>query len=89
MSPDGQTIAFSRADPNTGEDIWTVRLDGDRTPHPLVRTPFNESIPRIAPDGRRLAFQSDESQRFEVYVQAFPGPSAKRQVSVNGGAVPM
>ena len=89
MSPDGKTIAFTRLDPGTGDDIWTLRLDGDRTPHPLLRTPFNESLPRIAPDGRRIAFQSDESERFEVYVAPFPGPGAKRQVSVNGGGRPM
>ena len=89
MTPDGKTIAFSRIDPNTGADIWTVQLDADRTPHPLVRTPFNEENPQIAPDGRRLAFQSDETQRYEVYVEPFPGPGAKRRVSVNGGTVPM
>src|SRR5262249_9608732 len=53
MSPDGKTIAFVRIDPTTGDDIWTLRLDVDRTPQPLVRTPFNESSPRIAPDGQR------------------------------------
>jgi dipeptidyl aminopeptidase/acylaminoacyl peptidase len=89
ISPDGTTVAFARLDPKTGQDIWMMRLDGDRAPRPIVQTPFGEQRPQIAPDGRHMAYQSNESGQYEVYVQPFPGPGAKRPISVNGGVSPM
>lgn len=87
-SPDGQTIAFIQVDPVTGWDIWTLTLR-DRKVGPLVKTRYNETAPRISPDGRWLAFASDESGRSEVYVQPFPGPGGKWQVSTEGGREPV
>jgi Tol biopolymer transport system component len=87
-SPDGRTLAFDEEDPITGFDIWTVPLDGDRKPRPFLKTPYNEFRPRFSPDGRWLAYQSNETGRTEVYVRPFPGPGAKTKVSTNGGGGP-
>jgi serine/threonine protein kinase/Tol biopolymer transport system component len=87
-SPDGQLLAFLEVNPTTGLDIWVLRLS-DRKAQPFLRTPFNESAPRFSPDGRWLAYISDESGRFEIYVQPYPGPGGKWQISTEGGTEPM
>ena len=87
-SPDGRTLAFDELDPISGFDIWTVSLDGDRKPRPFLKTPYNEFRPRFSPDGRWLAYHSNESGRTEVYVRPFPGPGAKTKVSIDGGGGP-
>jgi Tol biopolymer transport system component len=86
-SPDGQLLAFVEVNPNTGWDIWVLQL-GDRKAQPFLRTPFNESVPRFSPDGRWLAYISNESSRYEVYVQPYPGPGGKWQISTEGGTEP-
>jgi dipeptidyl aminopeptidase/acylaminoacyl peptidase len=88
-SPDGQVLAFQQLDPTTGWDIWVLRLDGDREPRPFLQTPSNESAPMFSPDGRWLAYVSDESGRDEVYVRPFPGPGGKSQISTEGGTEPV
>jgi eukaryotic-like serine/threonine-protein kinase len=87
FSPDGQTIAFLQAKDGTGFDIWTLSL-GDGKARPFLATQHNESAPRFSPDGHWLAYVSDESGRWEVYVQPYPGPGGKWQVSTDGGAEP-
>jgi Tol biopolymer transport system component len=87
-SPDGQLLAFIEVNPTTGRDIWVLRM-GDRKAQPFLRTPFNESVPQFSPDGRWLAYISDESGRFEIYVQPYPGPGGKWQISKEGGAEPV
>jgi len=84
-TPDGRTLLFVVQRPATGYDIWTLSLDGDRRPHPLVVTPFNEQYVDLSPDGRWLAYTSNQSGRNEVYVQPYPGDGARQQVSVDGG----
>jgi Tol biopolymer transport system component/predicted Ser/Thr protein kinase len=87
-SPDGQLLAFIEVNPTTGYDIWVLRM-GDRKPEPFLRTPFLESAPRFSPDGRWLAYISDESGHREVYVQPYPGPGGKRQITTEGGTEPV
>jgi Tol biopolymer transport system component len=87
-SPDGQLLAFAEVNPTTGYDIWVLRMS-DRKAQPFLRTPFNESTPRFSPDGRWLAYISDESGRFEIYVQSYPGPGGKWQISTEGGTEPV
>ena len=80
-SPDGQLLAFFEVNPTTGYDIWVLQM-GDlsagsgqvRKAQPFLRTAFNESVPQFSPDGRWLAYVSDESGRYEIYVQPYPGP---------------
>ncbi len=76
-------------DPTTGYDILVLRLEGDRKPQPLLHTPSNEGAPAFSPDGRWLAYQSDDTGRTEIYVRPFPGPGAKWQISTEGGTGPV
>jgi serine/threonine-protein kinase len=87
-SPDGQLLAFIEINPTTGYDIWVLRLS-DRKAQPFLRTPFSESAPRFSPDGHWLAYISNESGRYEVYVQPYPGPGGKWQISTEGGTEPV
>jgi Tol biopolymer transport system component len=87
-SSDGQLLAFIESNPTTGSDIWVLRLS-DRKPQPFLQTTFNESVPRFSPDGHWLAYISNESGRFEVYVQPYPGPGGKLQISTEGGTEPV
>jgi eukaryotic-like serine/threonine-protein kinase len=86
--PDGQSLAFTEMNPTTGRDVWVLGLS-DRTPHLFLRTPFTEAAPRFSPDGRWLAYVSDESGHFEVYVQPYPGPGGKWQISTESGTEPV
>jgi hypothetical protein len=60
-------------------------VNGDRAPFPVVATEFNESNAQFSPDGKWIAYQSNESGRSEVYLQPFPGPGARMRVSTDGG----
>jgi serine/threonine-protein kinase len=91
FSADGKFLAYTETHPQTGLDIWTVRLDdrSPRQPEPFLRTPFQEDLPLFSPDGRWLAYRSNESGRMEVYVARFPGAAVKRQISVDAGDQPL
>jgi Tol biopolymer transport system component len=89
-SRDGRFIMYhiGNAGSPTGNDLWILPTFGDRKPRPFVQTPFNETSGRFSPDGRWVAYQSNESGRSEVYVVPFPGPGGKWQVSTGGGEYP-
>jgi eukaryotic-like serine/threonine-protein kinase len=70
-------------------DIWVLPLSGDRQPFPYVQTEFQETHPRLSPDGRWLAYESNESKRDEIYVVSFPQPTQKVQISTDGGQAPV
>ncbi len=84
-SADGKTLFAMRSDPETDWDIWAVPMEGDGKPYPVVQTPLYEGRGMISPDGRWIAYPSSESQRVQIYVQAFPGPGGKWQISTDGG----
>ena len=88
FTPDGQLLAFVEVNNTTGYDIWVLRLS-DRKAQPFLRTTFNEGAPRFSPDGRWLAYVSDESGRYEIYVQPYPGPGGKWEISTEGGTEPV
>jgi eukaryotic-like serine/threonine-protein kinase len=85
-SSDGRFILYRSPAPATGFDLWALPLFGDRKPFPVVQTRFDERDAQFSPDGKWIAYQSNESGRFEIYIQPFPGPGAKLQVSTGGGA---
>ena len=87
-SPDGQALAFIEIHPDTGYDISVLRLS-DRKVQPFLQTRFTESAPAFSPDGHWLAYISDESGHFETYVQPYPGPGGKWQISTDGGTEPV
>jgi eukaryotic-like serine/threonine-protein kinase len=70
-------------------DILGFRTDGDTAIHPLVPDPGNQNVPTLSPDGRWLAYASDESGAYQIYVRPFPDTkAAKRQVSIQSGYAP-
>jgi hypothetical protein len=90
-SPDGRFVLLRELDPKTGYDLWVLPVSlpvGDRKPVPFANSIYQEREGKFSPDGNWVAYQSDESGRFEVYVQRFPGPGAKLQVSTEGGVQP-
>jgi len=82
-SPDMAALAFYFISPETARDIWILPRGGEA--QPFLVTPYNERTPTFSPDGRWIAYTSDESGRDEVYVTAFPGPRDTRMVSRDGG----
>jgi Tol biopolymer transport system component len=88
VSPDGRFLVYSTGRGHAGSDVWFVPLGGERKPQPLLQTDFNESEARLSPDGRWMAYVSDESGRDEVYVRAFPQADGRWQVSAAGGRRP-
>jgi dipeptidyl aminopeptidase/acylaminoacyl peptidase len=86
-TPDGSTLAFVERKPDGDRDIWVVSPGGD--PTPFLVTTFDEHSPRLSPDGKWLAYVSNESGRSDVYVQPFPGPGPKWLVSTDGGTDPV
>jgi serine/threonine-protein kinase len=87
-SPNG-VLAFQEQHPTNGWDIWVLPLEGDSKPQPFLRTAFSEDWAQFSPDGQWLAYISNESGRNEVYVQPYPGPGGKWQISTEGGIEPV
>ena len=88
-SPDGKLIAYERVGSSGEYEIWMLPIEGDRKPYPYLVSQFQEFRPAFSTDGKWLAYTSNESGRNEVYVQRFPGPGEKVQVSTDGGINPV
>jgi hypothetical protein len=89
-SPDGRALVYTmNLMTASAPRVAVVPLEGDRTPRPLDDTRYAQGSPKFSPDGRFLAYCSNESRRPQVYVQAFPGPGPKVQVSSDGGTDPV
>src|SRR6185436_19546360 len=84
-SPDGRALLFTQKRKDAGADIFALSLDGNRQPRPLVQTKFDEGSPKFSPDGKWVAYCSNEAGLAEVYLTPYPGPGAKIQVSNDGG----
>ncbi|HYW47626.1 MAG TPA: protein kinase, partial [Bryobacteraceae bacterium] len=88
-SADGRYLLYERFDPKTREDLWILPMfpPGDRKPMPYLQTPSNERQGHFSPDGRWIAYASDESGpgQYHVYVQSFPAGAGKFQVSTGTG----
>jgi serine/threonine-protein kinase len=88
-SADGEWLVYMAIDPVTGPDVWALPAGGGREPRVIVRTPYQEAHPRLSPDGRWLAYTSNEPGRLEVFVQPFDGPGGRSQISTDGGTEPV
>jgi Tol biopolymer transport system component len=85
-SPDGKVLAFTQVSTDTGADVHLLPIeDSQRRPVPFAQSKFAEGSPKFSPDGRWIAYTSNESGRNEIYVQSYPGPGPKVQVSADGG----
>jgi serine/threonine-protein kinase len=95
FTPNGTRLAFVEIGPSTGADIWTMPVEigasGLRAgkPEVFLQTPHHERGPVFSPDGRWLAYISNESGDYRVYVEAFPNKGAKRQVTPDGNSAPI
>jgi serine/threonine protein kinase/WD40 repeat protein len=87
-SRNGRYLFFNYQNNATRQDIYYIDLNGDRKLTPFLQSPANEIRPMLSPNGKWLAYTSDESGRFEVYVAAFPEPGGKWQLSSGGGNSP-
>ena len=101
-SRDGRFLLYVETDSTTGRNLWALPMTGvgqpkgpagtaaaqGRKPFPVVRTPFEEQNGQFSPDGRWVAYETNESGRFEIVVQQFPSASGKWQVSTGGGIQP-
>ncbi len=92
-SPDGRFILFRRYGASTRFDIWGFALTGDRQGQALLNSAFDETYPQLSPDGRWLAYSSDESGSYEIYVRSFTVDGKvgddKQRISTNGGKQPI
>jgi serine/threonine-protein kinase len=102
-SPDGKVLIFGQRGSQTRWDLWALHLDEDAQPasaegksptargrlEPYLQSPFNEGNARFSPDGRWLAYQSNETGRVEVFVRPFPDTGGKVQISTDGGSQPV
>jgi Tol biopolymer transport system component len=88
-SRDGRFVLYfiAIAEPSPNTDIWALPMQGDRKPFPVAETSFDERDGQFSPDGKWIAFQSNESGRLEVFIQPFPGPGTRMQISSNGGGM--
>ena len=85
-SPDGTTLAFHEHTPGTGYDLWVLHNGEER--RSFLQTPFMEQYPEFSPDGKWIAYGSNETGRSEVYIRPYPGPGRKVSISIDGGVVP-
>jgi serine/threonine-protein kinase len=90
VTPDGRLLIFTEEHPPTASDVMALALDGTSRVTPLVRSPFNDRNGSVSPDGSWLAYEANDSGRFEIYVRPFPDVNSGRwAVSANGGTRPI
>jgi Tol biopolymer transport system component len=87
-SADSKRLIYQQQDPQTQWDLWELPLASDHQPTPILRGAANEQHGRLSPDGGWLAYASDESGRFEIYVRQFPPSDAHWKLSTEGGTQP-
>ena len=88
-SPDGRLLAFYDIHPETSRDIWVLPMDEDREPVPMAVSSSNERSPAFSPDGRWLAYVSDEAGRDEIWVRSLEREEGRRVISTDGGTEPV
>lgn len=87
-SKDGRYVIFTTLEEGTKQDLWRLSVTGGEAPVALLQSPASEHQAKVSPDGRAVAYISDESGRWNVYVDTFPTLGARRVISADGGAQP-
>ncbi len=87
-SPDGRFLLYTEEGETTASDIWALPLDGKPAPMPVAQSQFDEAQGQFSPDGRWIAYASNETGRYEIWVQPFPATGTRWQVSLDGGSFP-
>lgn len=85
----GSTLLYTQRSAGTGLDIWALVLEKGETPTVVAQSIYDEDGGRLSPDGRWIAYTSNETGRNEVYIQIYPQSQGKRRISIDGGSVPM
>jgi Tol biopolymer transport system component len=85
-SPDGKYLVYDINSPKTDTDIWALDLAGERKPLPIVEAPARQILPQISPDGKWIAYESNESGRHEIYVRPFPTGERQWQITNDGAS---
>ncbi|MDP2322006.1 MAG: protein kinase [Acidobacteriota bacterium] len=88
VSPDGRQLLFRASSTESGNDVWTMPLDGSAPPQRVLGSGFNENGAQFSPDGRSIVFLADDSGRPEVYVMSLEPGGGKTQISIDGGSSP-
>jgi Tol biopolymer transport system component len=88
VSPDGNVLLYQEWSASTRGDLKVLPLSGERRPRDFIASPFDDDEGTFSPDGRRVAYVSDESGRKEVFVASFPDPSQRIRISSGGGIQP-
>ncbi len=88
VSPDGRLLLFRASSRDSGNDIWTMPLDGSAAPRKVLNSAFGETSAQFSPDGRSIVFIGDDSGRPEVYVVSLERDGSKTQISTDGGSSP-
>jgi serine/threonine-protein kinase len=88
-SPDGKNLIVQSAGEGGRTDLWILPAGGNADPQPFLKSPYQESFGHFSPDGRWVAYESDETGRLEVFVTSFPPGGGKWQISDGGGAQPI
>ena len=87
-SADGEFVSYIERHPETSYDLWLLPMSGDRQPTSFLQTPFIEALGMLSPDGRWMAYDSNDAGEFQVYLQGVPPSGGKWRVSTTGGAFP-
>jgi Tol biopolymer transport system component len=92
MSRDGRYVVFSRLKSGTNNratDTWILNMSGDKKAVPFVESPFDKTHARVSPDGRWMAYSTNDSGTYQIVVQSFPDPNGGRwQITAQGGVEP-
>jgi Tol biopolymer transport system component len=87
-SPDGRVLLYVNQDSTTGDDLWVLPLEGAPTPVRVVQTRFSEDQGQFSPDGRWIAYRSNETGQREIFLRPFRGTGSQYQISTRGGSQP-
>jgi hypothetical protein len=89
LSADGRLAVHTLAEPGSGHNLWVRPMDGSEPARAFRATPYEERYGTLSLDGRWMAYEADETGRPAVYVEGFPGPGERRQISADGGTEPL